>query len=348
MSRSVVVAIGMPVFNGERHLSRALDSLLAQSHTSIEIHVSDNASTDGTRGICQDYLASDPRIRYSRNTRNEGAIANFRKVLKSASAPYFMWASHDDWWEPDFVEHLLGLHQSAPGLCLVACEAQYALNDGTPLPFFPEGDYWRLNRHSQDNAFGRLRAVLAHAYGNLIYGLFDHDALCYDDDATSLDPYVGSPIFNEIPLLLQVACRGKILVSDRVLFHKRTNLATYFQAAAEYGALAQVAPRDAPIGTFPSFATLDAFVEARRPPRHRAPKPRRMLGGLARDVVYHWETYWDVLRALPLLNLPTPDRIAVGALATYRLLAHLVRLQFLKAGLLQRGSRGFLSQSRLH
>jgi len=48
-----LVSIGVPVFNGERGLRRALDSLLKQDYTNLEIVISDNGSTYTTPAICQ-------------------------------------------------------------------------------------------------------------------------------------------------------------------------------------------------------------------------------------------------------------------------------------------------------
>jgi glycosyltransferase involved in cell wall biosynthesis len=71
------VSIGMPVYNGEPYLTRALDALLAQSFTDFELIISDNASTDATETICREYAARDRRIRYYRCNENHGAAWNF-------------------------------------------------------------------------------------------------------------------------------------------------------------------------------------------------------------------------------------------------------------------------------
>ena len=47
------VSLGMPVYNGERHIEESLDSLLAQSFDDFELVISDNASTDRTEEICR-------------------------------------------------------------------------------------------------------------------------------------------------------------------------------------------------------------------------------------------------------------------------------------------------------
>jgi glycosyltransferase involved in cell wall biosynthesis len=61
------VRIGLPAYNGERHLPAALDSLLAQTYGDFELIISDNASTDRTEEICREYAARDSRIRYHRS-----------------------------------------------------------------------------------------------------------------------------------------------------------------------------------------------------------------------------------------------------------------------------------------
>ncbi len=98
------VSIGMPVFNAEVYIADALESLLAQSFTDFEIIISDNASTDATESICQQFLARDARIRYERQHANLGAIRNFNHVFELSRGKYFKWASHDDVCLPSFLE----------------------------------------------------------------------------------------------------------------------------------------------------------------------------------------------------------------------------------------------------
>ena len=54
-----LVSIGLPVYNGERYLREALDSLLTQTFADFELILSDNCSTDGTADICREYAAQD-------------------------------------------------------------------------------------------------------------------------------------------------------------------------------------------------------------------------------------------------------------------------------------------------
>jgi glycosyltransferase involved in cell wall biosynthesis len=100
------VSIGMPVYNGERFICEAIDSLLAQTFTDFELVISDNASTDSTASICQRYSKQDPRIHYIRQQDNIGVLRNFQFVLNHASGEYFMWAACDDKWDGNWIKML--------------------------------------------------------------------------------------------------------------------------------------------------------------------------------------------------------------------------------------------------
>ncbi|MDJ0792634.1 MAG: glycosyltransferase [Woeseiaceae bacterium] len=100
------VTIGLPVYNGELFLHEALSSLREQTFQDFELIISDNASTDSTADIIARHAAADSRIRAVRQAENIGAHDNFLFVLSEARAELFMWASHDDIWEENWLEVL--------------------------------------------------------------------------------------------------------------------------------------------------------------------------------------------------------------------------------------------------
>jgi len=101
------VSIGLPVFNGEAFISEAIESLLAQTHSNFELIVSDNASTDKTIDIVEGYARNDSRVRLIRQVENKGATDNYLFTLSEARAELFMWASHDDIWDYQWIEKLV-------------------------------------------------------------------------------------------------------------------------------------------------------------------------------------------------------------------------------------------------
>ena len=106
-TNKLLVSIGIPVFNGEKSIGKALSSLINQDYENIEIIISDNASTDKTFDICKKFILKDSRIKYSRLPRNIGGVLNFNRTFKLSSGKYFLWAAHDDTRGKSFISKCL-------------------------------------------------------------------------------------------------------------------------------------------------------------------------------------------------------------------------------------------------
>jgi glycosyltransferase involved in cell wall biosynthesis len=118
-----MVTIGVPLYNAEKYLHVALDSLLAQTFQDVEIVISDNGSTDSTLDICRDYAARDPRVRYVHNDVNRGLVWNHLRVQDLARGRYFMFGPQDDWLAPEYVERCVAVLEADPGVSYVYSEA---------------------------------------------------------------------------------------------------------------------------------------------------------------------------------------------------------------------------------
>ncbi|MCD4743172.1 MAG: glycosyltransferase family 2 protein [Desulfobacteraceae bacterium] len=120
-----LVSIGLPVYNGEIFIRQAIDSLLAQDYENFELIISDNDSHDRTQEICMEYAAQDKRVRYQRCKTNMGAFWNFNHVFELSTGEYFMWASHDDYWESSYISTCLKAYELSKNIILAGtfCEA---------------------------------------------------------------------------------------------------------------------------------------------------------------------------------------------------------------------------------
>ncbi|RJQ14298.1 MAG: glycosyltransferase [Nitrospiraceae bacterium] len=112
------VSIGLPVYNGEKFLGAAIDSVLSQTFVDFELIISDNASTDSTGDICRAYAARDARVRYFRNETNLGATKNFNRVFELSSGEYFKWCAADDVCAVDFLEKCVEALDRDPSVVL--------------------------------------------------------------------------------------------------------------------------------------------------------------------------------------------------------------------------------------
>jgi glycosyltransferase involved in cell wall biosynthesis len=113
-----LVTVGVPVRNGAETLGRALETILNQTYTNLEVLISDNASDDGSDRLCEAYAARDSRVRYHRHPTPVEAWKNFRTPAEASRGEFFMWAAHDDVRDANYVETLLtGFAGQPSSLC---------------------------------------------------------------------------------------------------------------------------------------------------------------------------------------------------------------------------------------
>ncbi len=112
------VSIGLPVFNGEKYLRESINSILSQTFTDFELIISDNASTDLTQAICEEYAVKDLRVRYYRNSSNIGGHNNANQTIKLARGQYFKLAADDDICAPELLAKLVNVLDKDPSIVL--------------------------------------------------------------------------------------------------------------------------------------------------------------------------------------------------------------------------------------
>jgi glycosyltransferase involved in cell wall biosynthesis len=214
-----LVSIGMPVFNGEEFLAAALDALLAQTYSRLEIILFDNASTDGTRRICESYAARDPRIHYHRNNRNLGAARNYNLTLAHATGRYFKWAAHDDLCLPAFIRRCVETLESNPDVVLAYPKTIVIDSAGRIIDDQFEDRYDIRDRlpHQRYRAFSQTPLDC-----NPVFGVIRTDNL---KKTPGIGPYESS----DRVLLGELALRGKIAEVPERLFLRRyhKNISTF-------------------------------------------------------------------------------------------------------------------------
>lgn len=232
VSKPARVSIGMPVYNGARYLSAALDSLLKQTFSDFELIISDNASTDTTARICREYAARDRRIRYFRNDRNIGAAPNMNRVLELSAGEYFKWAAHDDLHAPGYLEKCIAVLDDKPLVVLCHSQTQHidsngvtislenhlggALTDSGGRTLYLHADESPQNVDSS-HAYRRFSEVLNKRLAcRDIFGLIRSDVL-------KSTPGLGSYFGSDRVLLAELALRGRFFHLSEYLFSWRNH-----------------------------------------------------------------------------------------------------------------------------
>jgi len=170
-----LITIGLPVYNAERFLADALDSILDQTYRGFKLVVSDNGSTDATAKIVDAYTARDRRIEFIRNDYNRGASWNFNRVFAECDTPYFRWAAADDILAPTLLDRSLEVLDSSPD-SVVLVYPKTLLIDSAGKVFGVVQD--RLAAPAGAPPHVRLLQVFRHMeYGNAAFSLLRSDAL---------------------------------------------------------------------------------------------------------------------------------------------------------------------------
>ena len=216
-----MVSIGLPTYNGSKTIRQSLDTLLSQTYKNLELIISDNASTDETGGICEEYAARDSRVRYVRQKENIGATNNFNFVLQKALGGYFMWATDDDLWEPDFIHNLVDLHikNNLAVVCFCAYD-NIAFSDEVlkrdPV-LFPE--------HEGLNTYARFKRFLLDKGGknNYVYGIFKTKYLQESEGFKQFDGIPAKYSSADTFFALEMLTKGPFVSTSKLLWHKRCN-----------------------------------------------------------------------------------------------------------------------------
>ncbi len=204
------VSIGLPVYNGEKYLEEALDSILAQTYKDFELIISDNASDDHTREICLEYAKKDQRIRYHRNEKNLGAAPNHNLVFKLARGEYFKWFGYDDKISPDFLSKCVVVLDTHPDVVL--CMPQTSLIDehGQYL-----GEYaYKADANLPDPQKRFQNFILKNESGNYVYGLMRVDSVA------KTSPH-GSYPSSDLVFLAELALYGRYYIIPDPLYYRR-------------------------------------------------------------------------------------------------------------------------------
>lgn len=111
------LSIILPTYNGAHYIGQQIDSILGQTFGNFELLISDDASSDQTCEILDDYARRDQRISIRKQERNLGFKRNFEFLLREATGRYVALADQDDIWLPTHIELLM----KNIGNSLIAC-----------------------------------------------------------------------------------------------------------------------------------------------------------------------------------------------------------------------------------
>lgn len=147
-----LVSVIMPVYNGEKYIRKAVESVYEQG-VSLELLVIDDGSTDHTEEVLSAYEGRED-FRYIKNEQNMGAAGSRNRGVGLAQGTYIAFLDADDWWEPGKLkEQLKRLEETGYVLCSTGRELMKAdgSSTGRTIPVKEKITYRELLKHNSIN-----------------------------------------------------------------------------------------------------------------------------------------------------------------------------------------------------
>lgn len=227
------VFIALPSYEGISTISSTVESILAQDFGDFELVIFDDSSGPECNERLRELTALDSRIRLVLNPVRLGAWQNFANALRSATPRrYFMWASQDDLWSPNWLSVLRSKLEDGPwgaafGRVIVVDEMGQEVktqlsNQRTFRYMMSRQRYIRIWRYAlQPEYFGK---------GNAMYSLFRTDLL----SGLGLFPNSKSiPLPYDFDIVRNFLHQHSIACSPEATFYKRVHSSSYGQHAPE-------------------------------------------------------------------------------------------------------------------
>jgi len=206
MSRPVDITVLMPVYNGEKYLREAIDSILSQSHAHFEFLIVNDGSTDRSEEIIRSY--DDPRIRLI-TRENGGVSAALNTGLQYASGEFIARMDADDISYPERLALQYAFMQKNPDCMLIGADVNYIDEEGTFLFHF------QCPAHTD----ARIKALIRRDC------LFVHSTVFFRKDAVlSLGGYnIHAHNFEDHLLWVNLLQKGKACILNTPLVSYRFN-----------------------------------------------------------------------------------------------------------------------------
>ena len=190
------VSVLMTVFNEEEFLRKSIDSVLSQHERQIELIAVDDASTDSSPEILEEYAAKDYRVRVFRNRQNMGLIKSRITALVHARGKYTLITDADDFLSTDAISSALeSIRQTGAEAAALDLQLYYSENDIRPYNSSPIPKTIGGSEAFDLCIQGKLHGLCVEEKS--LYGKIPFDDSCrlYSDDNTArLHYYIASKV----------------------------------------------------------------------------------------------------------------------------------------------------------
>lgn len=129
----VTVSVIMPVYNVEKYVAAAVQSVLSQTFTDFELIIVDDAGQDRSMAICAEFW--DSRIRIA-HQENRGLAGARNTGIRYARGRYLAFLDSDDFWHPEKLARHVAHLEDNPAIGVSYCPSAFMDDDANSLGYF--------------------------------------------------------------------------------------------------------------------------------------------------------------------------------------------------------------------
>jgi len=185
MINQPLVSVIINSYNGEKFISKSVNSALSQSYENFEIIFWDNKSTDNTEKIIKEFSSLTNKIKYFKSDKHDLLYMARKKAIEVANGEYYAILDVDDWWDKDKLIKQIPLFLSKS--VGIVCSNYWLINERKNkaakkvFNSLPQGKV--LNKLLKKNFVGMSTLVFSKkAYESLEYGFNEKYEIIGDYD----------------------------------------------------------------------------------------------------------------------------------------------------------------------
>ena len=211
------VSIILPVYNGEKRVSRAIDSILNQTYSNFELIVVNDCSTDNTKAVLEEYVERDSRIKVIDNIENLKLPNSLNRGFEEAKGDYFTWTSDDNVYKPQAISKMVDYLDNHSSIDMVYCDFDVVNLDGTYRATTKLFDPDELRFQNVVGACFLYRKELAE-----IVGKYDSELFLAEDYEYWIRAYLNGELYHISEVLYEYGWHDESLTvkRERQVYHK--------------------------------------------------------------------------------------------------------------------------------
>lgn len=230
MNEEVIVSVFCLAYNHEKYIRKTLEGFVTQkADFKFEILIHDDASTDGTKNIIEEYTLKYPELikpiyqKENQYCKRIGIHKTFN--LPRAKGKYIAFCEGDDYWcDCNKLQKMVDALEANPGCSAVFNKVRVITEDGKNTDnFFPKYQKLRTGIIDSKTFLGLIAYTRTLYYLQFQLSGFMLKTECYKEYMENLPPYKKLADVGDIPLFLFVGLRGDVYYIDEEMSHYRAN-----------------------------------------------------------------------------------------------------------------------------